>query len=217
MTHERPNPHEKLLHQRIRTKEDGEAIQDIAYYEINRMSRELGIEETVSQVARAIYRRSLETQIIQNRSLANIVTAALYAACRIEGLAYSQRDVYRISPSPRIGFERTFAELTRELDLRAGPVDPELFVSRYREQLGLSDRVEEKAIELIEVIKDEEPEALSGRSPAAFSASAIYCAALLCDERITQREVSDVVGINVSTIRTNYQYQIQIVGNANNS
>ncbi|MCL7418017.1 MAG: transcription initiation factor IIB 3, partial [Halalkalicoccus sp.] len=50
---------------------------------------------------------------------------------------------------------------------------------------------------------------LSGKSPTGFAAAAIYAAALLCNEKKTQREVADVAQVTEVTIRNRYQEQIK--------
>ena len=48
-------------------------------------------------------------------------------------------------------------------------------------------------------------ELTSGRGPAGIAAAALYVAALLNDEKKTQREVADVAGITEVTIRNRYK------------
>jgi transcription initiation factor TFIIB len=45
----------------------------------------------------------------------------------------------------------------------------------------------------------------SGRGPAGIAAAALYVAALINDEKKTQREVADVAGITEVTIRNRYK------------
>ncbi|MFB6202610.1 MAG: transcription initiation factor IIB 2, partial [Halorhabdus sp.] len=69
--------------------------------------------------------------------------------------------------------------------------------------LDLSEEVTNRARELL----DEAREAgiLSGKSPVGLAAAAIYAAALLCNERITQGAVSNVANISEVTIRNRYK------------
>ena len=48
-------------------------------------------------------------------------------------------------------------------------------------------------------------ELTSGRGPAGIAAAGLYVAALLNDEKKTQREVADVAGITEVTIRNRYK------------
>ncbi|MBT4377161.1 hypothetical protein HOD29_07360, partial [archaeon] len=44
-----------------------------------------------------------------------------------------------------------------------------------------------------------------GRGPAGIAAAALYVAALMNDEKKTQREVADIAGITEVTIRNRYK------------
>jgi transcription initiation factor TFIIB len=46
---------------------------------------------------------------------------------------------------------------------------------------------------------------LSGKSPVGLAAAAVYAAALLCNEKVTQSEVSEVASISEVTIRNRYK------------
>mgnify|MGYP001610520661 CR=1 FL=1 len=52
----------------------------------------------------------------------------------------------------------------------------------------------------------------SGRGPAGISAAALYVAALMNDEKKTQREVADIAGITEVTIRNRYKELIEKLG-----
>ena len=46
---------------------------------------------------------------------------------------------------------------------------------------------------------------LSGKSPVGIAAAAVYAAALLTNEKVTQSQVSDVADISEVTIRNRYK------------
>ncbi|ELY46672.1 transcription initiation factor IIB family protein [Natronorubrum sulfidifaciens] len=50
----------------------------------------------------------------------------------------------------------------------------------------------------------EDDPATWGRAPRSVGAAALYVAAQLCDEHITQQEIADAAGIARGTIRDNY-------------
>ena len=55
-------------------------------------------------------------------------------------------------------------------------------------------------------------ELTSGRGPAGIAAAALYVAALINDEKKTQREVADVAGITEVTIRNRYKELLDKLG-----
>lgn len=182
---------------------------DVAEGEIQRMADKLGLEQAVVTVAQAIYRRSLKHDFIQNRTIAQVATASLYAACRVEDKGYSSRDVWEVSQTAYRSINRTFADISKDLELKTGPIDPKNFLPRYRSELGVGEELEAKAIELIDETAEVGVDA--GFSPSGTAAAAIYVAALLLDLRLTQREIAAVAKVSESTIRNRYMVLIEYI------
>jgi len=196
--------------ERIRTKDAGERNLQFALSEIDRMASALGVPRSVREVASVIYRRALNEDLIRGRSIEGVATAALYAACRQEGIPRSLDEVAEVSRVPQKEIGRTYRYISQELGLELKPVDPKQFVPRFASALELSEEVQAKATEIIDV--SAEQGLLSGKSPTGFAAAAIYAASLLCNEKKTQREVADVAQVTEVTIRNRYQEQIEAMG-----
>src|SRR6056297_1319519 len=196
--------------ERIRTKDAGERNLQFALSEIDRMASALGVPRSVREVASVIYRRALNEDLIRGRSIEGVATAALYAACRQEGIPRSLDEVAEVSRVPQKEIGRPYRYISQELGLELKPVDPKQFVPRFASALELSEEVQAKATEIIDV--SAEQGLLSGKSPTGFAAAAIYAASLLCNEKKTQREVADVAQVTEVTIRNRYQEQIEAMG-----
>ncbi|WP_224269338.1 transcription initiation factor IIB [Haloprofundus salinisoli] len=196
--------------ERIRTKDAGERNLQFALSEIDRMASALGVPRSVREVASVIYRRALNEDLIRGRSIEGVATSALYAACRQEGIPRSLDEVAEVSRVPQKEIGRTYRYISQELGLELKPVDPKQFVPRFASALDLSEEVQAKATEIIDV--SAEQGLLSGKSPTGFAAAAIYAASLLCNEKKTQREVADVAQVTEVTIRNRYQEQIEAMG-----
>ncbi|MES3516422.1 MAG: transcription initiation factor IIB [Natronomonas sp.] len=196
--------------ERIRTKDAGERNLQFALSEIDRMSSALGVPRSVREVASVIYRRALDEDLIRGRSIEGVATAALYAACRQEGIPRSLDEVAEVARVEQKEIGRTYRYIAQELSLALEPVDPVQYVPRFCSELGLSEEVEQKTREIIEVTA--EKGMLSGKSPTGYAAAAIYAASLLCNEKKTQREVADVAQVTEVTIRNRYQEQIEALG-----
>jgi len=67
----------------------------------------------------------------------------------------------------------------------------------------LTPKAQNDAIKILK--KAELSELTSGRGPAGIAAAALYLAALLNEEKKTQREVADVAGVTEVTIRNRYK------------
>lgn len=192
---------------RIRTKDAGERNLQFALSEVDRMASALGVPRSVREVASVIYRRTLSQDLIRGRSIEGVATAALYAACRKEGIPRSLNEVAQVSRVERKEIGRTYRYISQELGLAMEPVDPVKYVPRFTSELDLSEEVEAKATEIIHTTAEQG--LLSGKSPTGYAAAAIYAASLLCRERKTQREVAAVAQVTEVTIRNRYQEQIE--------
>ena len=193
--------------ERIRTKDAGERNLQFALSEVDRMASAMGVPRAVREVASVIYRQALSEDLIRGRSIEGVSTAALYAACRKEGIPRSLEEIAEVSRVERKEIGRTYRYISQELGLEMRPVDPKRYVPRFSSQLDLSEEVQAKAKEIIDTTAEQG--LLSGKSPTGFAAAAIYAASLLCNEKKTQREVADVAQVTEVTIRNRYQEQIE--------
>jgi transcription initiation factor TFIIB len=204
------NIDEEVLYSRICTEKRGKETLAVAEAEIARLCCLLGLDDGVETVAKAVYRRTLKTNIIQNRTVAQIATASVVAACRVEGNAYSLGEVLSEAHAEEKYVSRAFSELSQELELSTGPTDPTDFVSRLCTKLDLSSIVRDRAEELIEKTMDSGLH--SGQSPLSFAAGGVYAASLLCNEYRTQQEVADAADVSKKTVSIQYRRQLYEVG-----
>jgi len=196
--------------ERIRTKDAGERNLQFALSETDRMASALGVPRSVREVSSVIYRQALNEDLIRGRSIEGVSTAALYAACRKEGIPRSLEEIAEVSRVERKEIGRTYRYISQELGLEMRPVDPKRYVPRFSSHLDLSEEVQAKAKEIIDTTAEQG--LLSGKSPTGFAAAAIYAASLLCNQKKTQREVADVAQVTEVTIRNRYQEQIEAMG-----
>ena len=189
--------------ERFRTRDSKERNLKQALGEIDRMASALGLPENVRETASVIYRRALDENLLPGRSIEGVSTAALYTAARQAGIPRSLDEIERVSRVDRMELTRTYRYIIRELNLEVKPADPESYIPRFVSDLDLSDEVERRARELIEAARGDG--LLSGKSPVGLAAAAVYAAALLCNEKVTQNDVSEVADISEVTIRNRYK------------
>ena len=193
----------RTWNERFRTRDSKERNLKQALGEIDRMASALGLPENVRETASVIYRRALDEDLLPGRSIEGVATASLYAAARQAGVPRSLDEVERVSRVEKMELTRTYRYVIRELNLEVKPADPESYVPRFASDLELSDEVERRARELIESARTDG--LLSGKSPVGLAAAAVYASALLCNEKVTQSEVSEVADISEVTIRNRYK------------
>ena len=186
---------------RLRAQGRERSLRD-ALGEIDRMASALGLPETVRETASVIYRRALAEDLLPGRSIEGVATAAVYAAARQAGIPRSLDEVSAVSRVDDMEFKRTYRYIVRELSLEVQPADPTDYVPRFSADLDLSEESKRRARELLEAGKLEGVH--SGKSPVGLAAAAIYAAALLTNEKVTQNEVSEVTDVSEVTIRNRY-------------
>jgi transcription initiation factor TFIIB len=193
----------RTWNERFRTRDSKERNLKQALGEIDRMASALGLPENVRETASVIYRRALQDNLLPGRSIEGVATASLYAAARQAGVPRSLDEVERVSRVDKMELTRTYRYIIRELNLEVKPADPESYIPRFVSDLDLPDEVERRARELIEAAREDG--ILSGKSPVGLAAAAVYAAALLCNEKVTQSDVSEVADISEVTIRNRYK------------
>jgi transcription initiation factor TFIIB len=192
----------RTWNERFRTRDSKERNLKQALGEIDRMASALGLPENVRETASVIYRRALDEDLLPGRSIEGVATAALYAAARQAGTPRSLDEIAAVSRVEKDEIARTYRYVVRELGLEIQPADPEQYVPRFASDLGLSDEAERRARQLLRTAKEQGVH--SGKSPVGLAAAAVYAAALLTNEKVTQSEVSDVANISEVTIRNRY-------------
>jgi len=95
------------------------------------------------------------------------------------------------------------ARIARELGMRILPAMPKDYVPRFASMLGLSDKVQARAIRYLG--KAKKIEASSGKGPTGVAAAALYIAAVLEGEKRTQREIAEVAHVTEVTVRNRYK------------
>ncbi|RQG91590.1 transcription initiation factor IIB [Natrarchaeobius halalkaliphilus] len=202
----------RTWNERFRTRDSKERNLKQALGEIDRMASALGLPENVRETASVIYRRALEEDLLPGRSIEGVATSSLYAAARQAGTPRSLDEISAVSRVEKDEIARTYRYVIRELGLEVKPADPESYVPRFASDLELSDETERRARTLLKTAKEEGIH--SGKSPVGLAAAAVYAAALLTNEKVTQNEVSDVASISEVTIRNRYHELLEAEGGA---
>ena len=193
----------RTWHERFRTRDSKERNLKQALGEIDRMASALGLPENVRETASVIYRRALSEDLLPGRSIEGVASASLYAAARQANTPRSLDELTAVSRVDRMELTRTYRYIVRELKLEVAPADPAQYLARFASELDLSDEGEWRARGLLKTAQ--EAGVTSGKSPVGLAAAAVYAAALLTNEALTQSDVSDVAGVSEVTIRNRYK------------
>ncbi len=179
----------------------------LAMSELRRVASFLNLPSVVRDEASRVYNFVLQRGLVRGRSMESVISACIYAACRSYNIPRTLDEIAGASDVERKEIGRTYRFIVRKLGIKVTPSMPKDYLSRFSSILHLSPKTQNEAIKILE--KADISELTSGRGPAGIAAAALYVAALMNDEKKTQREVADVAGITEVTIRNRYKELIE--------
>jgi transcription initiation factor TFIIB len=175
----------------------------VALRELEKMCDKLGVSQTVKERAAYIYRKALERGLLRGRSIVGISAAALYAAMRDTETPRTLKDIAAANNLDKKAVARDYRILLREMDLTMPVADAAKNVNRIASQVGLSERVARKAIEIVRIT--EQREISAGKSPMGLAAASLYLAGVVEGEVKTQKEIAEAAGVTEVTVRNRYK------------
>jgi len=179
----------------------------LAMAELRVVASYLSLPNVVRDEAARIYNFVLQRGLVRGRSMESVIAACLYTACRSYSIPRTLDEMATASEVERKEIGRTYRFIIRKLGIRIKQSSPKDYISRFSSVLKLLPKTQNDALRILQ--KAEEVELTSGRGPAGISAAALYVAALINDEKKTQREVADIAGITEVTIRNRYKELIE--------
>jgi transcription initiation factor TFIIB len=195
---------------RARVHSSAERNLSQAMNELTRLSDKLHIPASVEENAALIYRKALDEGLIRGRSIKSIAAAALYAACRLTRTPRSLKEIAEASTRRRKEISRCYRLLQRELDIKMPVDDPSKYISKIASQVGLTQKTQNTAFKLLEGAK--EKKGIVGKGPTGMAAAALYIAAIINDQSLTQRELAKAADVTEVTVRNRYKELDRILG-----
>ena len=182
----------------------------LALAELKRVCSYLKLPKSVEEEASRIYTMAVQRGLVRGRSMESVVAGALYASCRRHEVPRTLDELSEASGIEKKEVGRTYRFITRELGFRILPSDPVDYLPRFVSALKLSAETQSKAIDILQKARD--AELTSGRGPTGIAAASLYVAALMNNEKRTQREVADIAGVTEVTIRNLYKELLKELG-----
>jgi transcription initiation factor TFIIB len=174
-----------------------------AMAELDRLASQLNAPRPVKEAAAVLYRRALERRLIRGRSIDAMIAASMFAACRLRESACTLDEIAFHSRINRKDLGRSYRLLLRSLDVRVPPSRPADFIPRFAQALGLSGRVQQRAIGILDAARTKG--ITPGKDPTGLAASSLYISAIIEGERRTQREIAEVAHVTEVTVRNRYK------------
>jgi transcription initiation factor TFIIB len=187
-----------------RTRISGAIERNLAFAlsELDRCASKLSLPRSVREDASKVYRDAVNHKLVRGRSIEGVVAASLYIGCRRCRVPRTLDEIAEVSRVTNKEVGRTYRFMTRKMGIKLLPTSPADYIPRFASELGLSEKVQVRAIEIINKVKD--AGLSSGRGPSGLAAAALYIASFMLAEHRTQREIADVSGVTEVTIRHRY-------------
>ena len=174
-----------------------------AMNELDRLSDKLNTHGPIKENASVIYRKALSKGLVRGRSIAAIVAAALYVACRSSETPRTLREIAEASLVDKKDVARCYRLLLRELDIRMPVADPMTYISKIAERADISGQTQGLAIKIL--MEAKKNRAASGKDPMGLAAAALYIACLQSCEKKTQKDIAEDAGVTEVTVRNRYK------------
>jgi len=171
-----------------RSKSKNTATLSKAFTILNGIKTKLAVPDSVVEQAAYIYRKAVFEKLTRGRTMASLIAASLYAACRENNIPRTLNDIAEAGNIER----RTLSR-----DLRT--YDPASFITRISNNLNLKEKTKRDAFDFLR--RSEKLGITSGKHPVALAASSLYLSAIINGEKINQKKFSRVAGISDVTIR----------------
>ena len=180
-----------------------------AMIELDRLCDTLFIPYETKERAAKIYRKALKKQLIRGRSIAIVVAASLYLACRIAGIVRTIEEIAEASTAKKREIARCYRLLLKELKVKPPIPEPETYIQKIAKKAQISQKTQMDAIKIIE--KAKKMHITEGKDPKGTAAAALYLACLLNKEWKTQHEIAKNANITEITLRKRYKTLTKIL------
>ena len=182
-----------------RSKSRSTATLSKAFTLLNGMKTKLGISDNVVESAAYIYRKTVSAKLTRGRTMASLVSASLYAACRENNIPRTLDDIANAGNIERRILSRDLRTIIKKLGLNLNQYDISSFISKISNNMNLKEKTKRDAFD---ILKRCEPEGIiAGKHPVAQAAASLYIACIINGEKISQKKFSKESGVSDVTIR----------------
>ncbi len=174
-----------------------------AMAELDRLTDQLHLPPSIKEIGAMIYRKALNEGLVRGRSIAAIVAAALYAACRQSSVPRTLKDVASASRIGKKDIARCYRLLLRTLRITMPIADPIRSIPKIAAAANIPTSIQNRAIEIVNEAKRQKVHV--GKDPMGFAAAALY---LACDGQsfnATQRSLAEAANVTEVTVRNRYK------------
>uniref|UniRef100_A0AC34GX72 Transcription initiation factor IIB n=1 Tax=Panagrolaimus sp. ES5 TaxID=591445 RepID=A0AC34GX72_9BILA len=186
------NPLDKQLFQAIETIRD--------------YSERVYATKPIQDLAAKIFKQLLDNKTLPRQSSDAKAAACLYFACRKEGVPRTYEEIRAVSNVSKKNLGKCVTTLYDLLKTHFDAPNGSEFVSRFCGNLNLHISIQTAATRIAQ--KSEELNLVTGRSPVSLAAAAIYMASQASADKRTVKDICEITGAGVATIRQVYKLML---------
>ncbi len=175
----------------------------VAMSELHRISSQLMIPYSIRETSALIYRKALRKRLTRGRTILGMIAASLYLACRVHQVPRPLEEVVEQIHITRKELSLCVRLILRHLNLKIPFANPIEFVHRFGTELKLPGEAKKKAIDILNLARQEH--LTIGKDPKGMAAAAIYISSILTGERRTQLEIAKTARVTEVTVRNRYK------------
>jgi transcription initiation factor TFIIB len=179
----------------------------IAITELKRIGGNLNFPERVKKAAVRLYKEVFKKNLLRGRSINGMIAACAYYVCKQERVPITLQEILDEASINDNIVKKCYKILVRELNLKSPHIDPVSLIPRYCADLGLSINVEKEAIKVLKNFI--ENTSICGKDPKGLCAGAIYLVSKLKNHKVSQKEISNIIGVTEVTLRSRYKEFLQ--------
>ncbi len=182
-----------------RSKSRNTATLSKAFTLLHGMKTKLGIPDNVVENAAYIYRKTVNAKLTRGRTMASLVSASLYAACRENSIPRTLDDIADAGNVERRILSRDLRTIIRKLGLNLNQYDTASFITKISNNMNLKEKIKRDAFEILK--RCEKEQITAGKHPVAQAAASLYISCIMNGEKISQKKFSVESGVSDVTIR----------------
>jgi len=170
-----------------------------AFTLLHGMKTKLGISNNVVENAAYIYRKIVSAKLTRGRTMASLISASLYAACRENNIPRTLDDIANAGNVERRILSRDLRTIIKKLELNLNQYDTASFISKISNNMNLKEKTKRGAFEILK--RCEKEQITAGKHPVAQAAASLYISCIINGEKISQKKFSVESGVSDVTIR----------------
>jgi transcription initiation factor TFIIB len=184
----------------LRCQASSNANLRIAFNQLDMLKDKLGLPNSLIEKTAYIYRKAHQRGILRGNEIAIALVAALYLACRQQGILRTLKEICLISNIKRRAASRLYRDMIFELDMKIPIVDPIKCIARISNHINLNQKITHDAVIIMNAATKSTMSA--GKNPMGLAATVLYLSCLINEyNSIGQSVFAQAAGVTEVTIR----------------